>query len=143
MARSRSLSMSGLLCRYGREAWAAVRHDLIKMLGESYLHATVLALVDDDRQHVGPHLRAMQDTDQAALVMPVGRLPRGFLCRAGEGVRHFVQRVLVSVVVAPFRLPARDHRVSVRQRDRKRTPLNSRQHCAYRMTHAARTKKTK
>src|SRR3546814_11444075 len=69
MARSRSLSMSGLLCRYGREAWAAVRHDLIKMLGESYLHATVLALVDDDRQHVGPHLRAMQDTDQAALVM--------------------------------------------------------------------------
>src|SRR3546814_6540711 len=77
MARSRSLSMSGLLCRYGREAWAAVRHDLIKMLGESYLHATVLALVDDDRQHVGPHLRAMQDTDQAALVMPVGRLPRG------------------------------------------------------------------
>src|SRR3546814_12577130 len=67
MARSRSLSMSGLLCRYGREAWAAVRHDLIKMLGESYLHATVLALVDDDRQHVGPHLRPMQDTDQAEI----------------------------------------------------------------------------
>src|SRR3546814_17702318 len=92
MARSRSLSMSGLLCRYGREAWAAVRHDLIKMLGESYLHATVLALVDDYRQPVGPHLRAMQDTDQAALVLPVGRTPRGFLCRAIEGVRHFVQR---------------------------------------------------
>src|SRR3546814_1030573 len=48
--------------------------------------------------------------------MPVGRLPRGFLCRAGEGVRHFVQRVLVSEVVAPFRRPARDNRVSVRQR---------------------------
>src|SRR3546814_5354209 len=98
MARSRSLSMSGLLCRYGREAWAAVRHDLIKMLGESYLHATVLALVDDDRQHVGPHLRAMQDTDQAALVMPVGRLPRGFL-RSEENTSELQSLMGISYAV--------------------------------------------